>query len=112
MEVEKGNEKELEYRLLQNNVVLTKTCQESPCKEFTDKEYLKVKENSNGIFRTGIIAGNTAAGIGMGVVAGMGAVIAVAAAEILVPAVLVLKAFGLTGGAMGFLRGMKKSKKS
>ena len=31
-----------------------------------------------------------------------------AAAEVAVPAILVLKAFGFTGGALGFLKGIKK----
>ncbi len=54
------------------------------------------------------ILGKTAAGLGVGVVTGIGLVVAAAAAEVAVPAVLVLKAFGLTGGALGFLTGIKK----
>ena len=54
------------------------------------------------------ILGKTAAGLGVGIVSGIGLVVAAAAAEVAVPAVLVLKAFGLTGGALGFLTGIKR----
>ncbi len=61
------------------------------------------------VYRAGSIVGKTAAGLGLGVVAGIGTVIVASAVEVLVPAFLVLKAFGLTGGALGFLQGLKKS---
>ena len=54
------------------------------------------------------IVGKTAAGLGVGIVTGISLVVAAAAAEVAVPAILVLKAFGLTGGAIGFLKGIKK----
>ncbi|HIJ81812.1 MAG TPA: hypothetical protein HPP76_08900 [Desulfuromonadales bacterium] len=60
------------------------------------------------VYRAGTIVGKTAAGLGLGVVAGIGTVIVASAVEVLVPAFLVLKAFGLTGGALGFLQGLKK----
>jgi hypothetical protein len=54
------------------------------------------------------IFGKTVAGLGVGVVTGISLVVVAAAAEVAVPALLVLKAFGLTGGAFGFLKGIKK----
>ncbi len=54
------------------------------------------------------IFGKTAAGLGVGVVTGISLVVAAAAAEVAIPALLVLKAFGLTGCAIGFLKGIKK----
>jgi hypothetical protein len=54
------------------------------------------------------IFGKTVAGLGVGVVSGISLVVLAAAAEVAVPALLVLKAFGLTGGAFGFLKGIKK----
>jgi hypothetical protein len=54
------------------------------------------------------ILGKTAVGLGVGVVTGISLVVFAAAAEVAVPALLVLKAFGLTGGAFGFLKGIKK----
>jgi hypothetical protein len=54
------------------------------------------------------IFGSTVAGLGVGVVSGISLVVLAAAAEVAVPAILVLKAFGLTGGAFGFLKGIKK----
>ena len=66
--------------------------------------------DSETVYRAGSIVGKTAAGLGLGVVAGIGTVIVASAVEVLVPAFLVLKAFGLTGGALGFLQGLKKDK--
>jgi hypothetical protein len=54
------------------------------------------------------IVGKTAAGLGIGIATGISLVVIAAAAEVAVPALLVLKAFGLTGGAFGFLKGIKK----
>ena len=54
------------------------------------------------------IFGSTVAGLGVGVVTGISLVVIAATAEVAVPALLVLKAFGLTGGAFGFLKGIKK----
>ncbi|MDH4100129.1 MAG: hypothetical protein OEV28_06090 [Nitrospirota bacterium] len=68
----------------------------------------KGKSDHGVIYKAGLVTGNTAAGVGAGVVTGIGLVLGAAFAEVAVPAFLVLKAFGLTGGAMGFLRGMKK----
>jgi hypothetical protein len=64
--------------------------------------------DSETVYRAGSIVGKTAAGLGLGIVAGIGTVIVASAVEVLVPAFLVLKAFGLTGGALGFLQGLKK----
>lgn len=55
------------------------------------------------------VVGKTAAGLGVGVVAGITLVVAAAAAEVAVPALLLLKALGLTGGALGFVTGIKKN---
>jgi len=55
-----------------------------------------------------MIVGKTAAGLGVGIATGIGLVVIAAAAEVAVPALLVLKALGLTGGAFGFLKGIKK----
>ena len=72
-------------------------------------EYYEVTEEgtSNG-HRAAMLVGKTAAGLGIGVVAGIGMVVAASAVEVLVPAFLLLKAFGLTGGAVGFVQGLKK----
>lgn len=55
------------------------------------------------------IVGKALAGVGIGVVGGIGLVVAAAAADVAVPALLLLKAFGLTGGALGFVNGIKKN---
>ena len=74
----------------------------------------KAKENcgcsttSENIHTACSILGNTTAGLGIGVAAALSLVVAAAAAEVAVPAILVLKALGLTGGAIGFLKGIKK----
>ena len=54
------------------------------------------------------VFGKTVAGLGVGVVTGITLVVVAAAAEVAVPAILLLKAFGLTGGALGFVTGIKK----
>jgi len=58
--------------------------------------------------RAGLVLGNTAAGLGLGVAAGIGTIIVASVAEVVIPAFLIIKALGLTGGAFGFLRGIKK----
>jgi hypothetical protein len=55
------------------------------------------------------IVGKALAGVGIGVVGGISLVVAAAAADVAVPALLLLKAFGLTGGALGFVTGIKKN---
>jgi hypothetical protein len=54
------------------------------------------------------IFGKTVAGLGVGVVTGISLIVVAGAAEVAVPAILLLKAFGLTGGALGFVKGIKK----
>jgi hypothetical protein len=54
------------------------------------------------------IFGKTVAGLGVGIVTGISLVVAASAAEVAVPAILLLKAFGLTGGALGFVKSIKK----
>ena len=75
-----------------------------------ERARLTCETGGNTLYKTGMFAGKTAAGIGLGVAAGIGTVIAAAAAEIVVPVALVLKVFGLTGGAMGFIKGMKHTR--
>jgi len=61
--------------------------------------------------RTIELVGKTAVGVGAGIVLGIGALSAAAIAEIAIPAVLTLKALGLTGGAAGLLWGTNGMKK-
>lgn len=82
----------------------TEKIKETPKSMFCDP----ARERNGTIYKAGLIAGNTAAGWGLGVAAGIGTVIAASIAEVAVPAFLVLKVFGVTGGALGFLRGVKK----
>lgn len=64
---------------------------------------------SDGIYRTAVVASKTAAGAGLGVCVAIGAVVAAGlSCEILVPAVLLMKACGFAGGALGFCSGLKK----
>jgi hypothetical protein len=58
------------------------------------------------------LAGKTALGLGVGITAGIGVLAAVAVAEVTIPAILIFKALGLTGGAIGFLQGTRSLKKS
>lgn len=60
------------------------------------------------IYRAGIITAKTALGVGVGAATGIGAIVAIASAEVTLPALLVLKTFSFAGGAMGFLTGLKK----
>ncbi len=55
------------------------------------------------------VVGKTVAGLGVGVVTGVSLVVIAAAAEVAVPALLLLKALGLTGGALGFVTGIKRN---
>ena len=71
---------------------------------------LACETGNDSMYKTGMFVGNTAAGLGLGLVAGIGTVVAAAAVEVAVPVILVLKVFGLTGGAVGFLKGMKHTK--
>jgi len=54
------------------------------------------------------IFGKTVAGLGVGVVSGLSLIVLAGVAEVAVPAILLLKAFGLTGGAFGFVKSIKK----
>lgn len=73
-----------------------------------DEGCYEIEEEESTVHRAALLAGKTAAGLGIGVVAGIGMVVAASAVEVLVPAFLLLKAFGLTGGAVGFVQGLKK----
>jgi hypothetical protein len=61
--------------------------------------------------KTMVMLGKTAVGLGAGVCLGLGALSAATIAEIAIPAVLTMKALGLTGAATGFLWGAKGLKK-
>jgi len=67
------------------------------------------KENAvhNAVHKIAVIAGTTATGLGVGLTLGVGVLAAAAVAEVAIPAVLTFKAFGLTCGALGFLKGAK-----
>lgn len=60
------------------------------------------------VHESGLVAAKTVAGVGVGAAVGIGAVVAIAAAEVTIPALLVLQIFGFAGGAVGFLKGISK----
>ena len=62
------------------------------------------------VYKATMLAGKTAAGLGIGVSLGIGALLLAAVAEVAIPAILTFKALGLTGGALGFLFGAKDLK--
>jgi len=62
-------------------------------------------------YRLVALIGKTAVGVGVGACLGIGVIAAAAIAEVTIPAVLTLKALGLTCGAAGFLFGAKALKK-
>lgn len=65
---------------------------------------------SNVVYETGLVAAKTVTGVALGAAVGIGAIVAVAAAEVTLPALLIMKTFGLAGGAVGFLKGLTKKK--
>ena len=58
----------------------------------------------------GVVA-TTAAGVGVGLLGSALGVAALAAAEVVLPALLCLKAAGVVGGGVGFVIGLKAAKK-
>ncbi len=54
------------------------------------------------------VFGKTVAGLGVGIVTGISLAVVAAASEVAVPAILLLKVLGFTGGAFGFVSGIKK----
>ena len=70
------------------------------------------KENGlhDAAHKVAVLAGKTAAGLGVGLTLGVGALAAAAVAEVAIPAVLTFKALGLTCAALGFLKGAKDLK--
>jgi hypothetical protein len=67
-------------------------------------------EGEQAVYKVAMLAGKTAAGLGLGISLGIGALLVAAIAEVAIPAVLTFKALGLTGGALGFLSGTKDLK--
>ena len=78
--------------------------------EGTQNSAAETEDNiSAGVYRTAMVVSKTAAGAGLGVCVAIGAVVAAGlTCEILVPALLLMKACGFTGGAIGFCSGLKK----
>ncbi len=75
-----------------------------------ERARLASETGNNKVYKAGMFVGKTAAGLGVGIVAGIGAVVAATAIEVAVPVALVLKVFGFTGGAVGFLKGIKHTR--
>ena len=69
------------------------------------------EKGGDAVYKVAMLAGKTAAGLGVGVSLGVGALLLAAIAEVAIPAILTFKALGLTGGALGFLYGAKDLKK-
>ena len=61
-------------------------------------------------YKVAMLAGKTAAGLGLGIATGVGLFLAAGVAEVAIPAILTYKAFGLLGGALGFMQGAKELK--
>jgi hypothetical protein len=61
--------------------------------------------------RVAALGGKAAVGLGAGVCVGVGVLAVAAVAEVAVPAILLFKAFALTGGALGLVKGVKEFKK-
>jgi len=68
------------------------------------------EKGGDAFYKAAMLAGKTAAGLGLGVSLGVGALLLAAVAEVAIPAILTFKALGLTGGALGFLSGAKDLK--
>ena len=68
------------------------------------------EKNGDVVYKATMLAGKTAAGLGIGISLGVGALLLAAVAEVAIPAILTFKALGLTGGAVGFLCGAKDFK--
>jgi hypothetical protein len=69
------------------------------------------EERENAAHKVARLAGSTAAGLGVGLTLGVGALAAAAVAEVAIPAVLMFKALALTGGALGLVKGARALKK-
>jgi hypothetical protein len=88
--------------------------EETVCgKESGQKEPGKTPDKSNcgaeksNVRAVSLVVAKTVAGVCIGSVVGLGAVVAIAAAEVTLPALLIMKTFGFAGGALGFLKGVK-----
>ncbi len=77
---------------------------------YAEKKCKVINRNQDMLHRTGKIASKTAAGVGIGAIAGLGTLAAAALAEVTLPVVFVLKVFGFTGGTLGLLQGIKRKK--
>ena len=76
-------------------------------KKLTAHDCKGCEKRENAAHKVARLAGSTAAGLGVGLTLGVGALAAAAVAEVAIPAVLTFKAFGLTCTALGFLKGVK-----
>ena len=68
------------------------------------------EKGGDAVYKGAMLAGKTAAGLGVGICLGVGALLVAAIAEVAIPAILTFKALGLAGGAFGFLHGAKDLK--
>ena len=82
-------------------------------KESGQKEPVKTPDKSNcggeksNVRAVSLVVAKTVAGVGVGAVLGLGAVVAIAVAEVALPAIFIMKTFSFAGGALGFLKGVK-----
>jgi hypothetical protein len=70
------------------------------CRECEKKE--------NAVRKVATMGGKVVVGLGTGVFVGVGLLSAAAIAEVAIPAILTFKALGLTGGALGLVKGAKE----
>jgi hypothetical protein len=62
------------------------------------------------VHETGLVAAKTVTGVAIGAVAGIGAIAAIAVAEVTIPALMVLKICSFAGGSIGLLKGLSKKR--
>ncbi|MCB4791419.1 MAG: hypothetical protein LHV68_05980 [Elusimicrobia bacterium] len=77
---------------------------------YKDESILE-EEKKFGVLEGFEVAATTAAGIGAGLVVAAVSVAALASAELVLPALLCLKASGVLGGGAGFIFGVRMTKK-
>jgi len=86
----------------------------------TDAVFLKTKtktlnckgcvKRENAVLKVAKMGGKAVVGLGTGVFLGVGVLSVAAIAEVALPVALTLKALGLTGGALGLVKGAKEFK--